>query len=210
MGQIIAALLALIGVILTQALLHHQWAKSQDQRREEMLTKAAEDRRAEAERQANERRQEQATFLATMADQTNTVVANAVKLAEEHREDAETARLLAIETARQHAECRSEVAALGGKLEELRARVVETERTAGIETLFSEKHRDVKHMTITALAASEGVTTLAVTCAKGCTCGAFEAMSDLLANWKPRLNDVMAENNRVFAPAAVYSSPQPE
>lgn len=193
-AQIIVGLLAFLGLILTTAgtqwLLHRRWAEEQDERRDHII-----------ETQQEQRRKEQAEILARMAEQNSAVVANAVRLAEVHQEDAEKARLLAITTAEAHSECRQEVAALSGKMEELRARVSENERTSAREAMLSHAHQDVKHQALTALTVSEGLTSLAVSRAQQCTCGAFDVIADLTANFRPRIDDLLDENARLFDPS---------
>lgn len=189
--QIIVGLLAFVGLIATtvgtQALLHQRWAREQDERRDQII-----------ETQAQQRRKEQTEILDRMAEQNSAVVANAVKLAEVHQEDAEKARLLAITTAEAHTECRQEVASLSGKVEELRARITENERTAGRESLLSHAHQDLKHKALTALTVSEGLTSIAASRAQQCTCGAFDVIADLTANFRPRIDDLLDENAHLF------------
>lgn len=198
MYELLAILLGFVGLLVTQAGLHRRGMREQDTKRDEMLATLAQERAAEAERLARERREEQRELIDRMAEQSNRVVEGALEVAEVHKSDAETARLLAIENARNHAECRQEVAHLGGKVEELRARVIETERTSGRDSAVSQWHQDVKHMAVTALAASEGITGLAVSCAKKCNCHAFDPMSDLLEGYTPRLEAIVEENKRLF------------
>lgn len=192
--QTVGAVLAFAGLLLTQALLHQRWSREQDAKREAFATKAAEQRKEEAREQAEVRRQEQREILERMERQNNAVVENAVKLAEAHQEDAEKARLLALENAQAHATCRQEVATLTGKVDELRARIIEFERTSGRESLISQRHQDLKHKTLTALTASEGITGLVVKCASGCTCHAFDPVAALLDTYHPRLDELLEEN----------------
>lgn len=198
--QVIVAIIALVGVVLTQWFLHRRWTAEQDAKRTDLLASIAKQQRDESEKQTKERRQEQAEILNRMAEQSSTIIDDALKIAAIHQQDAEGARQLAIENARNHTECRQEVANLAGKVEELRARVIETERTSGREAAVSQWHQDVKHMTITALAASEGTTGLAVSCAKKCTCHAFDPMLDVLEGYTPRLEKIVEENKRLFTP----------
>lgn len=201
-GGTIAALLAFAGLLVTQALLHRRWTREQEIKRDEAISKASESRRAEAATQAKERRAENAEILDRLAEQTNRVVTDALRIAEIHQSDAERARDAAIVTAQAHADCRQEVAMLGGKIEELRGRVVENERTSGREAQVAQRHQDMKHKTFTALTVSEGITTLAVSCAKNCSCSAFAPMTDLLETYQPRLQGLVDENSRLFDPSS--------
>lgn len=148
-GELAGAIIGLAGVVLslvvTQTLLHRRWSAEQDRKRDEIIETQQNQRREEAELQARERREELSEILERIGQQTNTVIENALALANEHRTDADIARGLAAQTATAHAECRQEVATLGGKVEELRARMTETERTAGLASRVSEHHQRIKH-----------------------------------------------------------------
>jgi hypothetical protein len=191
---IVVGLLALVGVVVTQWFLHRRWTAEQDTKREEMLTRLATERQTEADRQDAKRQSEQAEILSRMAEQNSAVVNNALKVAEVHQQDADTARRLAVETARNHSECRQEVATLAGKVEELRARITETERTAGQNALATERHRDLKHKALSALTVSEGYVELVKKLVPTCTCSAFASLDPLTSSIRPRTAELLAEN----------------
>lgn len=169
---IVAGLFGLAVVLLGQWFLHRRWAAEQDEKRSH----------------------EADNILARMAEQNSAVVANALKVAEVHQEDAEKARQLALETARNHTECRAEVAHLAGKVEELRARMTETERTAGQNALATERHRDLKHRALNALTVAEGYVALVQKLVPNCTCHAFDPLEQLTATVKPRVEELLSEN----------------
>src|SRR3712207_1045759 len=112
-GELIGAVLVFAGLLLTQYLLQKRWTHEQDEKREELAARLAQDRREEHE-----------ALLSRMAEQNAAVVNNALRVAEVHQEDADKAREL-------HAECRQEVAVLAGKVDEMRSRITENERLMG-------------------------------------------------------------------------------
>ena len=196
--QVVVGLIGFAGVlastVVAQSFLHRRWTREQDARRAEVIAANAAERKQEAAEQAQARRDEMREILERMERQNNAVVENAVQLAEVHSEDAEKARLLALEAAQAHTECRQEVSHLSGKVEELRARVVENERISGRELLISQRHQDLKHAALTALSVSEGITDLAVRLAKNCECHAFDPIAALTENYHPKLDELTAMN----------------
>lgn len=188
-ADIIVGLLALVGVLAGNAFMHGRWTREQDIKRQDM-----------ADRLSRERREEQRDLLDRMAEQHNTVVENAVRLAEVHQEDAEKARLLALDTAAAHAECRQEVAMLSGKVEELRARITENERTMGDQQRVSEDDRNIKHDALTALTISEGTVSLVQKLVPNCTCDAFVSIDHLVTSFHPRASALVDANSRLRPP----------
>lgn len=197
MPEVIVGALALVGVLVANWVAHRHWTAEQDRKRDEIIATQQAQRRQEAEEAARERREEQRDILAQMSEQNNVIIENAVALANEHRVDAQAARHLAAETAGAHAECRQEVATLSGKVEELRARMTETERTSGYASLVSEHHQKVKHMALNGLAAAEGYMSLVDQLAGQCECHALDPIRALRDTVKPRLDAVLEENLRI-------------
>lgn len=187
-ATIVAAAIGLVGVLVTQSFLHRRWGREQDAKRDQLLATSRE-----------ERRREQAEVLDRMAEQNNAVVQNAVTLAEVHRVDAEQARLLVLEASTAHTECRHEVAQLAGKVEELRARIIESERTSGYEHRIGEEHRNLKHKALNALTVSEGYVALVQKLVPKCSCHAFDALDELTNSIQPRVAELLAENQRIAA-----------
>lgn len=206
-ATIVAALIGLAGGLAAQAFSHRRWTREQDTKRAELLETLAQERRAEAEEQARQRRAEQTETLERMAEQTNSVIDNALKLAEAHQGDAEKARLLALETAQSHTECRAEVAHLAGQVAELRARITETERTSGYEHRIGEQHRDLKHRALNALTVAEGYVALVQKLVPKCTCHAFDALDELTNTIQPQVAGLLAENQRIAGTTTVEGAP---
>lgn len=196
-GETVGAILVFAGLLVTQALMHRRWTREQDSKRQALADKLAEERRSEAEEQSRERRAEQADLLSRMAEQNSSVVENALKVAEIHKEDAERARLTAVETAQNHAECRQEVAVLSGKVEELHARITENERTYGAYQKATERHREIKHKALNALTVADGYVSLCKKLATGCTCNAFDPIKALTEEIHPRIQELLAENQDI-------------
>ena len=183
-AEAIGAVLVLAGVVLTQYLLHKRWASDQEDKRS-----------AEAD-----------DLLRRMADQNSSVVENALRIAAVHREDAERARVLALETAQNHLECRSEVAVLAGRIEELRERIGESERVMSAQAHIAEEDRGIKHDALTALTVSEGTIHLVKMFVADCTCGAFAAIDSLVSDFHPRASDLVEKNRHI----RLTQSPAPE
>jgi polyhydroxyalkanoate synthesis regulator phasin len=188
-GEIAAALFAFVGLLLTQALLHRRWTREQDGKREEM-----------GHRLAEERRKEHDDLLHRMAEQNNAVVENALRIAEVHQQDAERARVLALENAQSHLECRQEVATLAGKIDELRERIAENERTMGEAQRVQEEDRGIKHDALTALTISEGTVDLVKKLVPNCTCHAFAPIEHLVTSFHPRAPGLVEANARIRHP----------
>lgn len=174
-GALTGAVLVFAGLLLTQWLLHRRWTEEQD----------------------DKRRDEAENLLGRMADQNSSVVENALRVAQVHREDAERARVLALETAQNHAECRAEVAALAGRVEELRQRIAENERTMEEQSRTAEEDRGIKHDALSALTISEGTVHLVRTLVADCTCEAFKPIESLVSSFHPRAPALVEANARI-------------
>lgn len=185
--QIIVGLIAIAGVLLTQILLHRRWTREQDEKRVAVIAE-----------QDQKRQDEQAEMFRRMAEQNSAVVADAVTLVEQHRADALAASVLAKENAEAHALCREEVAHVNGMVEELRARIVESERTFGDSQRVSEIHQALKHDALNALTVSEGITSMVVPLTKTCTCHVFDPLTGLLEDFRPQAQQLVAENMRLL------------
>lgn len=178
-GVVAGAVCLLIGTVLTQTLLHRRWTREQEAKRDSAME----------------------NLLAGVAEQSSVVVQSALRVAEAHQEDAEKARLLAVETATNHAECRAEVAHLAGKFEEMRARQVENERIMGAQNRLSEADRGIKHDALTALTISEGTVDLVKKLVPKCTCNAFDPIDHLVSSFHPRAPALVRANSQIrFTP----------
>lgn len=191
---VVVGVLALVGVLIAQGLLHQRWAQEQDSKRRAEAV-ALEERQRELIAQAGrERRAEQAEMLDRMGQQTERVVEGALQIAQVHREDADSARQLAITNAAAHNECRQEVAHITGKVEELRARIVENERTTGIASLVSERHQDIKHRALGLLGVAQGFTSMVEQRIARCSCGAFDPLEHLTSGLNDSVLALITEN----------------
>ena len=182
-ADVLSAILVFAGLLLTQYLMHRRWTSDQD----------------------DKRRNENDDLLNRMAAQNNSVVDNALRVAQIHADDAERARLLAVETANHHAECRAEVASLSGRLEELRERIGENERTMQQQSLMAEEDRGIKHDALTALTVSEGTVHLVKTFVAKCTCQAFEPIQSLVAEFHARAPALVEMNSHIRAKPGTLS-----
>lgn len=192
--ELVAAVLAFAGLLYTQTLLHRRWSREQDVKRAEMLATATAERRQEAELAAEERRNEQRLLVERLGEQTNRVIEGALQIADVHRTDAETARVAVAQISEAHSECRQEVAHLAGKVEELRVRMIEGERTSGLAALMAERHQDIKHRALNLLSVSEGYVDLVRQRVDKCTCGAFDPLEELTSGLSSKINELVAEN----------------
>lgn len=189
-GAVVGAVLAFAGLLVTQALMHKRWTAEQEALRTEALDQVAEERR-EADRR----------LLDQIAEQNRAMTQNALDLVAEHRKDAEELRQERAEANRMHAECRAEVASLAGRLEELRIRVTETERTAGETNRLIELHRDVKHDALNALSVSEGTMGLVKRQVEKCSCDAYGPVRELVTNYEPKADALLKLNQQITAKA---------
>lgn len=187
MVELIVGLLAFVGVIVGQQAQHRRWAKDQD-------AKAVERQDALLEKAGKERRAEQAVLAERISEQTAQVLEGALQIAEVHRTDADAARAVAREAAEAHHQCRQEVAALGGAVEELRARMVENERTSGLDRLMAERHQDLKHRAFGLLSAAEGYVGLVQKRVHKCSCTAFDPLEEITTGLQPHISDLLVEN----------------
>lgn len=195
--SLLAAAVTVAAVLIAQHFQNRRSAREQDAKREELAARLAAERREDEERHGKERRQELADILERMAEQNSSVVANAVRLAEVHQQDAERARLLAIDNATAHAECRQEVAHLAGQVGELKARQAENERTMGDQIRLGEEDRKIKHDAFTALTASEGTLDLVKDFVADCECDAYRPVHRLVTSFHPRAPALLEANLRL-------------
>lgn len=119
-------------------------------------------------------------------------------IAASHAEDAKHARTELAE-AREHVrKCESDVAELRGTINEVRARLEENERTfAELEKRHRfelEQHRGIKHAAISALTVSEGILGLVQQVTPKCECGTLAAIEQMMADWRPRYEELISEN----------------
>jgi hypothetical protein len=183
--QIIVSLFVFAGLVVTQWGLHKRWVTEQKTQREESLTKYAEERKTEF-----------ATMLSQVGEQSRKVFEDAFNMIEVHRADASAARLQMAEQAVVNAECKQEIAHLTGRVEELRVRLMENERTHTATLEAIERHRLVKHDALNALSVSEGTMVLVQRLLPNCTCGAFAPIAALVERFEPRAAALLDENNK--------------
>lgn len=198
MSAVITAVLALIGLTLTQWLSHKRWSDEQ-KRQTKQLKKDLQEQR-EAERAKDRELIEQSR---------QAIVTDATAMVDRYERISQEAHDRWIKCEEEHQATRSDMNRLAGQVDEMRNRIAESERIFSMNETEREKDRHVKHRALTALSVSETAMSTIVRLAQkcDCQCGSIDPMMDLINHWQPKYTDIVEEN---IMPTHVWQRKQEE
>lgn len=180
---VVAALIGVIGIAITQFLSYRKWSQQQRINNEHLKQELKTQREVEREKDR-----------IVIESARSAIVDDATKMVDRYEASAKEAHEHWQECERDHRMTREDLSRMHGRLDEIQNRLSENERVAGITEAKREKDRHIKHQALNGLARSELVIQSVLAALGHGDMDLPDPLTNVIDSWEPTYDRLTEEN----------------